>query len=225
MIPYYILKTSNFNTDKESYFCPVQNPIDGIIINPPSTQFKKHPHQIITNYVKYDLTCETLVKKKARALGYEDPFLEFILIADETFYYSQKSDIVILNAKKDVYSKFYQDFKKDYTYSFEKIEVDFKKIIKDRRSLGINGIWLGELPDINLNSLLLLGNNVEDSNQYDQLITAGAKIKNITIIYDFNNEQEKIMITKEGGIILYHHKKETDALVLVEDVYNKLLKF
>ena len=84
-------------------------------------------------------------------------------------------------------------------------------------------MWLGDYPDININSMYLIGHKIEDSTQYQQLINQGVTITNITILYDFNDDIEKIMITKDGGIIIYRQIDETDALLLVQDVCNKLL--
>jgi len=223
MVPYYILGIEAFDITREAYGTDAQRGIQGVNDHEPRTEFNKHESQIIEGYMKYDLRCETFYNHRGRAYGVDRIFERFILISDKHFYYSANSNILIMSTPKDVFNKFYKDFQRDGLFRFKKIEIDFNKIIKNQHALGIEGIWLGKLSDININALLLLGTKIEDSNQYQQLVAGGAQVTNISIVYNYNNKQEKIMITKDGGIILYEHKNETDALLLSEHIYTNLL--
>ena len=224
MDPYYILKCNAFNLETNEYNTRSQLGIDTVKDNAPHTSFRKKDHQIIDGFIKYDLTCETELKKKGRAYGVDDIFQKFIIIDEDTFYYNINNELLILRSNKEVFYKFFNDMKDNKKYSLEKINVDFDNIINNRYSLGIQGIWLGQIPDeINVTTLSMFGCNIEDSNKYNQLLKEGAKIKNLSIIYNYNGNQERIMITKYGGIILYRSMDESDALLLVEDVYINML--
>lgn len=224
MKPYYILEINEFDYDKNEYSTNSQQGIDGIRDNTPTTSFNKRELQILKGFTKYDLTCETSLSKKGRAYGRDDIFERFILIDESAFYASQKHNILILSSRKDIFNKFYNDFKGNKSFIFSKIEVIFKDIIKNRKSLGIQGVWLGEIPDeVNVNTLSMFGCSIEDSTRYNQLLQDGAEIKNLSLVYDYKGNQERIMITKDGGVILYKSLEESDALLLIEDVYTKLL--
>lgn len=222
MIPYYILKSDSFNISLSDYSTSQQSSINSISDCEPVVKFHKLDSQIITGYTKYNLVSESISNKKGRAYGHDYPFEQFISIDENLLYYNSDNKILIFKSSKDVFINFVRAFKKDSYLKFEKIEVDFERIISNANAIGVEGMWLGEIPDININALALLGKRVESSEQYKELKKHGAKISNLTIIYNFKNKQEKIMITKDGGIILYHRREETYALELVRDAYEKL---
>lgn len=224
MYPYYILIPDKFNHRLNSYSTDSQSTILGTVNIDPITKFKKHNQQIIDKYTKYDLTCETLKKQKGRAYGHPDTFDQWIYIVDKCFYYSHDHEVLFLSTPKEIFNKFHKDFTKDDIFSFSKLDVDFKSIIQNQYSHGIEGIWLGKVPDIHISALLLLGNKIESSSNYQEFLQQGSEITNLSIIYNYQGTQEKIMITKDGGIILYKQKDETDALLLIEDIFNNLLK-
>ncbi|WP_353096402.1 hypothetical protein [Tissierella praeacuta] len=224
MKPYYVLRANDFNSNIDNYSTSSQRGVDGLQDNAPHTSFSKKDMQILKGFIKYDLTCETEYKKKGRAYGVDDIFDRFILIEENLFYYDQENEILILSSNKDVFNKFYNDMKDRKNFSVEKIEVNFQEIIKNINALGIQGIWLGEIPDeINVTTLSMFGFNIEDSDKYNQLLKEGAKIKNLSLVYDYRGTQERIMITRDGGVILYKSMEESEALLLVKDVYTNML--
>lgn len=182
----------------------------------------RHKDNLLTGFIKYNLQSEKVVNQTGRT--YDFGFFEsFISIDESSFYFHRESSIFILATRKDLFKAFCKDYKECKFIKFESIEVDFQHIIDDRNSLSIDGIWLGRIDDVNLRALNLLGNHVEDSTTYTDLIERGAEIKNLTILYAFNGKQLRIMITKDGGIILVDSMDESDALALVKDVYETLL--
>lgn len=222
MIPYYILKSDTFDTSLSNHSTSQQSCMDAYGDCEPSVKFNKLDKQIITGYTQYSLISESISKRKGRAYGHDYPFEQFISIDENFFYYNSYNQILIFKSSRSIFSNFTRAFKKDPLLKFEKIEVDFERVIGNANSIGVEGMWLGEIPDININALALLGSKVESSQKYKELKEQGAQISNLTIIYNFKDKQEKIMITKDGGIILYHHREETYALELVRDVYEKL---
>lgn len=222
MVPYYVLTLKNFDTSLQEYSNNQQVGFENMRDCDAITKFSKTSIQILSGYIKYDLISESISKKKGRAYGYTDPFEQFISIDENLFYYCKTNNILIFKSPKDVFSNFIRCFKRDIVLKFDKIDVDFDDIISNANAIGIQGMWLGKIPDLHINALGLLGNKIESSEQYKDLKAQGAVVSNLTIIYNYNGIQEKIMITKDGGIILYHRKEESDALELVRDVYEKL---
>lgn len=223
MVPYYILTTSNFKENVDFHSSSQQAKLESLGDEEPTVSFRKSSIQIIDGYSKYTLTSEFLSEQKGRAYGNKDIFESFISINEDIFYFHKKENVLIFNSKKEVFLNFFKQFKKDVLVSPSKIDVKFDNIITNAKALGVQGIWLGKIPDIHINALALLGNKVESSEQYKDLRQQGAEISNLTIIYEFNNKQEKVMLTKDGGIIFYHHLTETYALELALDIYKNLL--
>ncbi|KIL06620.1 hypothetical protein FDF26_12725 [Clostridium botulinum] len=222
MQAFYVIKSPLFNdTDlntqtQQLAFPKVKN-------NSPCIYFSKNDMQPIKNITKYKLNCETLVNKCGRAYYTEEIFTQFILIEDTCFYYNKDLTLLLFSCNKDTFNTYVKKYSTDANIRLEKILVDFERIIRDQKQLGIKGAWLGKIPDDNLNALAFLGDNVVTSEQYKSIRSNGAEISNLTLIYDYTGEQKTIMITKDGGIILYHHEDETDAINLVQDIYMNLL--
>lgn len=224
MFPYYILKVIDFNKGNFCFNTEYQLGINNVANDGPKTKFEKKEQQILKDFIKYDFSCEMEQNCKGRAFGEERIFEKFILIKEDVFYLSKTNNILIMASNKKTFNKFYKDMQPFKKYSFEKIDINFNKIVKNIKSLGIQSVWLGKLPnDVNVTTLSMYGYNIEDSVKYDQLLKSGAEIKNLSLIYDYNKNQERIMITKEGGVILYRDMDESDALLLIEDVYNNLI--
>lgn len=222
MQAFYVLKAPIFNDcnlDTQSQqlgFNLVQN-------NSPCISFKKVETQPIDNITKYKLNCETVVNKRGRAYYTEEIFTQFILIEDTYFYYNKDMSLLLFSCNKDTFHTYIKKYSTDANMKLEKVQVNFERIIRDQKQLGIKGVWLGKIPDDNINALAFLGPNVITSTQYKEIKSNGAEISNLTLIYDYLGEQKTIMITKDGGIILYHHEVETDSILLVQDIYSNLL--
>lgn len=228
MRPYYILDIQKFDKNINEYSTPSQVGIAGVKDRSASITFKKQKNQMIDSFIKYDLSWEKLLNQKGRAYGIERIFEQFILIEEKVLYYNSDKNIVILSISKEIFNSFAKNFcneKRNSEIIFKKINVDFDRIITHQSSLGIEGVWLGNYADVNIDSLYLLGNQIENSTKYKQFRESGAEIKNLTIVYNFNHKREKIMITKEGGIILYRPLDETDMLKLMVNIYENLLSY
>lgn len=225
MDAYYVLKVLSFNKENPTYTTVQQVGIDGFSDDTPAVSFNKSDNLPINEdtYLKYSLTTEKKVKQRGRANGFSDIFESFIAINNSDFYYCEHEKILILHCSKDAFKQFIKAFEGNNEYSFKKIDVDFESIIVNQHQIGVQGIWLGQLDDVNVKSLLLLGNNLESSTRYQDLKTEGAEISNLTIIYIFENIQRKIMISKDGGVIMYANEKESEALKLVKSIYKNLL--
>lgn len=224
MYPYYIFNVKKFNTNSTHFSTSYQLGISSVENNAPKTSFKKRENQILEKFIKYDFSCEVEQIAKGRAYGEDKIFEKFILIKEDVFYLSKTNDILIMSSNKQVFNKFFKDMKDNEEYSLSKIDINFNNIVKNIKSLGIQSVWLGEIPnDINVTTLSMYGVNLEDSAKYNQLLKSGAEIKNLSLLYDYNEKQESIMVTKEGGVILYRNMDESDALLLVEDVYKNML--
>ncbi|MCI1478088.1 MAG: hypothetical protein LKH93_06755 [Clostridium beijerinckii] len=222
MQAYYIIKCPIFN-DTNLTVNAQQLAIPTVQNNSPSISFKESDNQSINNLTRYELNCETLVNKRGRAYYTEEIFTQFILIEDAHFYYNRNLNLLLFNCNKDMFNTYVKRYGTEPNIKLERICVDFERIIRDQKQLGIKSIWLGKIPDDNLNALAFLGPNVVTSDQYKTVKATGAQISNLTLIYDYSGEQKTIMITKDGGIILYHHEEETDAIKLVQDIYSNLL--
>ncbi len=225
MDPYYILKINRFSEDDENYTTAQQIGIGNFFDDAPSVSFEKSRELDIEkmHYKKYKLTTEKMISQRGRAYATLDVFESFIAITDSSFYYDYNENILILHCSKDIFNQFVAAFKNNNDFKFEKLHIDFEDIIDNQKSTGVMGIWLGKIDDVNVSTLLLLGNNVENSDKYRQLRLSGAEINNLTIIYRFYDTQKKLMITKDGGIILYKNEDESDALMLIKDVYKNLI--
>jgi len=223
MKPYYLLKCAKFDSNIAKYGTPAQLNMSGILDRIAYTKIEKK--QSLKNFFKYKLTCELPQDIRGRAYGHEDIFEGFILIKEESLYYNSPNKLAILSCKKEVFKKFINDFNCSDAYKyfeFKKFDVDFRYILKNQNSLGIEGVWFGDTGDINVEHMYLLGYEIQASEKYEELLRSGAKIKNITIIYKFKDTNHKIMITKDGGVIIYRHLDENDALDLILDVHLNL---
>lgn len=226
MRPYYILQCDLFDTNREAFYTPSQGNLGNISNRKANSLLRKRDGQVIDNFLKYDLTCEIPQIHKGRAYGVDEIFESFILIEEELFYYNEPCRISIFSCSKEIFNRFIHDFSDPECFSyikFNKLNVDFKKIVNNQKSSGVEGVWFGDTGDVNVEHMYLLGNRVETSDKYEDLLASGATIKNLTIIYKYNGDRQKIMITRNGGIILYRSLEETDALALVLDVYQNLL--
>lgn len=224
MYPYYIFKINKFNTNRTSYCTSYQLGIDNVKDDAPKTSFKKREYQVLDGFIKYDLYCEIEKVAKGRAYGVDEIFEKFILIKENVFYMSKVNNILIIASNKQVFEKFFKDLENNNEYSLSKVNIDFNNIVKNIKSLGVQSVWLGKIQDdVNVKTLSMFGVNLEDSTKYNQLLKSGAEIKNLSLLYNFNGKQERIMITKDGGIILYNEMNESDALLLVEDVYKNMI--
>lgn len=111
--------------------------------------------------------------------------------------------MLILSTSKDNFHRFIKRFVNNKAFTFKTIHIDFSAIIDNIYNLGIDSVWLDNLSNANINSIGLMGYKVQNSAEYRDYITSGAAVTNISFIYDFNGQQEKIMISKDGGVILY----------------------
>lgn len=211
MHPFYILDVQNFNTENVSFSTRCQLAIDGVENDAPSTSFKKREFQPLKGYVKYDFSCEIEKTSKGRAYGEDRIFEKFILITEDVFYLSNTNNIFIMASNKQVFNKFFKDMEGNKQYNLNKISINFNSIVKNIKALGIQSVWLGKIPDdINVTTLSMYGFNLKDSAKYAQLLKTGAEIKSLSLLYDYNGKQEKVMITQEGGVILYEKTDESD---------------
>lgn len=225
MIPYYLLKSEDFNTRKiTSLTSTSQAGLDTILDDSPFSSITKNKSiENLRGYNSYDLKTEILKRQKGRAYGNPDIFQNFILIKDDLLFYNKKNNLLILSTSKDNFLQFVKRFEKNNSFTYNTIPINFTSVIDNALNLGTDSVWLGDLGNSNLNSVGLMGHKVQNSNEYQDYIDSGAKVTNLSFIYDFNGQQEKIMISKEGGVILYQSKPINDALTLVVDVYNKML--
>ena len=224
MIPYYLLLSHDFNPKNITTLSSnSQLGIDAISDNTPYSSIRKSPSKGIQGFAEYDLVTETLKRQKGRAYGNSDIFNNFILIKEDVLYYNKTNNLLILSTSKENFHHFIKRFDKNDSFTFQTIPVDFPAIIENALNLGTDCVWLGELENTNINAVGLMGHKVQASTEYQQYINTGAVITNISFIYDYKGTQEKIMISRDGGIILYHSKPRKDALDLILDVYKKML--
>ena len=226
MVPYYIVKTKDFPVDTSEFSTTSQLKLNYSVDGEMGVSFNKRINQELKHFTKYDLLCEMLYKKRGRAYGSNELFNQCILIDEDVFYHDPSENILIVSASKDIFKTFVKKVNaiENSHIQLSFIDVNFESIIANQNALGVSSIWLGELPDVKINSLGMMGTQLESSNQYKQLRAAGATITNITIIFEYNGIQERIMITKTGGIILYTPKDESDALPFIQTVYKIFFK-
>lgn len=229
MKPYYIFKPKNFNVAQKIYDAGKSQMNISTINNittfntDPSTKFIKDDYQNISNIIKYDLHIETKKNDTIRVFGMAGNLEEYILVNEEKIYYSEENDILILSANKQIFNQFSRDFTKHGILNFDNLDIDFKEIIEHRNALGVQSIWWNNLQDdLMINSVGVFGSRIESSDHYNELKASGANIKNLSILYNFHGEMHKIMISEVGGIVLYEHMDNADALPLVNDIYENL---
>lgn len=226
MKPYYVLKKTKFNELLLERSSNTQIDIIDEKYKDPFSSFNRNSMGDLESYVRYDFKTEKKKNQLCRRVGDPEPYEEFIEIFQNCFYLPKLyHDIIIIDAPRQVYQSLLHDFKRDEEFQFEKIAVDFDYIITENSNLGVQAIWLGGLKDANLNTVQLYGNNVNHSLDYQQYLLNGAEIKNLTIFYEYKESQYKIMITRDGGVILFKAPpSDMDALDLICDVNLKLFK-
>ena len=224
VVPYYLLVSKDFNPDKiDTLSSNSQLGMNAVSDDTPYSCFSKSTAKEIDGFKKYDLVTETLKRQKGRAYGKSDVFQNFILIKEDLMFFNPENNLLILSTSKDNFHHFTRRFENNNSFTFETILIDFSSIINNALNLSTDGVWLGSLKNANINAVGLMGHKVQDSNEYQRYIETGAEITNISFVYDYQGQQEKIMISKDGGIILYQSKPLTNALNLVLDVYKKML--
>lgn len=223
MKAYYTLKIDCFNTEMNQLTSDYQLGINNIFDNKPHAYIEKLEIQAISNFIKYDLYCEYKNYSKGRAYGKPEPFDSFIQIFENKFYYNNNDKIAYLCCPRDVYKTFCKIFEKNDYIKYTTIIVDFQKIITNHRCINIQAIWLGDVKtDISVNAINLTGNKLENSSKYQDLLDEGCNITNLTIIYKYFNDEIRVMITKDGGIVFYENIEETEALGISNDIYHNL---
>ncbi|MBS5986462.1 hypothetical protein [Clostridium sp.] len=220
MEPYYILKTKTYTTVPR--LSSAQQLALGERDDQPIVELKLITEPLIEGYDKYKMTSENIEKITGRAYGRNDEFEQFISIRYSDVYYSTNTSCLYFHSKKSLFNQFEKTFNKSVELTYNKVNIDFKNIIDNQNALDIKGIWFGNLLDTNVKSLLLMGNKVEESSKYQDLLTEGT-VTNITLIYNYNGKNLKIMITKDGGIIFYDKINETDALTALDYIYMNLI--
>ena len=224
LVPYYLLKTSDFNVETINHLSSSsQLGLNALSDDTPFSSIQRKDIQNISNFICYDLKTEILKRQKGRAYGNPQTFNSFILIKDDLMFYNPNHNLLILSTSKDNFYKFTKRFDNNNVFTFNLVPINFDAIINDVLNLGTDGVWLGNLENTNINAIGLIGHKIQDSNEYQKYIETGAEITNISFVYNFNGKQEKIMISRDGGIILYQSKPTTDALELVIDVFTKML--
>lgn len=224
MVPYYLLLSPDFNPKNITNLSSnSQIGLDSVSDDTPYSSIRKSTAKGIRGFTEYELVTETLKRQKGRAYGKPDIFKNFILIKEDVMYYNKTNNLLILSTSKDNFHRFIKRFDKNDKFAFQTVPVDFSAIIDNALNLGTDGVWLGELGSTNINAVGLMGHRVQDSTEYQQYIDTGAVITNISFVYDYKGTQEKIMISRDGGIILYQSKPRKDALALILDVYKKML--
>lgn len=232
MKPYYVLETERFDTNKKEFNSGSQMKLDKINNNtiydfePIAKLIKMDEHlQNIDNTIKYNLIVEIEEEKRGRIYGIPGYFDRWIFQNESKAFFLKRNELLILSCNKDSFLEFYNKMTNNSIITLNKLSVDFEKIIENRHSLGIQSIWLTDIPnDVNITSLGIHGNRIEDTNQYNQLKAAGAKITNISICYHYIDKTYPIMITNQGGIILYEYLEDSNALPLIENIYENLFK-
>lgn len=224
MVPYYLLKSADFNPKKIKILnSEAQTGIENILDDAPLSAIEKSSSQCIKNFICYNLKTEILKRQKGRAFGCNDIFENFILIKDDTMYFYKNENLLILCTSKENFIKFTKRFETNEYFTFDTLHIDFSTIIDNAHNLGTDSVWLGNLDNAHLHSVGLMGYKVQNSDEYREHIANGASVTNISFIYNFKGQQERIMISKDGGIILYSSKLAKNALELVIDVYKKML--
>lgn len=230
MKPYYVLETTNFNKEQKVFTSGDQGFINEDIgfesvEFEAGTLFKLDAIQNVDNILKYSLRVEVVENKKGRIYGIDKIFDKWIFIEENKLYYSTENSILIVSSNKSTFDTFYNSMQSNPSLIINKSYIDFDHIIRNKNSLGIVSIWLTDIPnDISISSLGIHGTHIENSNQYSMLKDAGAEVTNLSIRYNFREKEYNVMITRHGGVILYEHLNDSDALPLINDIYKNLFK-
>ncbi len=223
MKPYYILKTIYFNTELDELRSNNQLGISKVMDDKPTVKITKHKRQYISDYIKYNLYSECKVNIKGRAYGNNEIFNYMIQIFENQLYYNFKNDLLYLCCPKEVFNNFCKLLKNNEDIKFNMINVDFQKIIDNQKDLNIQAIWLDNVQnDITVNAISLIGNRLENSSKYIELLNEGCNITNISIVYKYLDKQKKIMITRDGGVVFYDNVPEAEAIEVTNDIYHNL---
>lgn len=224
MIPYYLLSSDNFNAKKIKQLSSTsQRGLDTVSDDAPISSITKNTETNFQGYTCYNLVTETEKHQKGRAYGKDEFFESFILVKNDYMFHNKTNKLLILSTSKSNFNLFNRRFKNNTTFKFNTVNVDFPSLIHNVLNMSTDGVWLGNLDNVNLNSIGLIGREVQDSSEFQKLIECGANITNISLIFNNNGIQEKIMITKDGGIILYQSKDLKDDLNLVVKIYKEML--
>ena len=175
MKPYYVLETENFDIEKKEFDSGSQMKFDTINnftrydLKPSTKLIKMDKYlQNIDNTIKYDLFVEIEEEKRGRIYGVAGYFDRWIFQNESKAYFLKHNEILVLSSNKDSFLEFYNKMTSNSIINLNKLSVDFEKIIENRHSLGIQSIWLRDIPnDMNISSLGIHGNRIENTNQYN----------------------------------------------------------
>ncbi|MCI0452292.1 MAG: hypothetical protein L0Z51_07860 [Candidatus Latescibacteria bacterium] len=107
------------------------------------------------------------------------------------------------------------------SFATEPVEVDFDKVRPQIQH--IKGAWFGEMKAANINSTGLFGPHVDLSKEFKHAEGIG-KLNAVVVLYPFQDSVRTVMITRNGGVLLYDtFETEEAAFELVQDIRAKLL--
>lgn len=224
MLPYYLLYSTDFNPDViHELSSGSQIGIKSLTDDTPYSSIIKSDIQEFPDYITYNLKTETLKKQKGRAYGQTISFDSFILIKNDLMFFNADNNLLLISTSKDNFNKFTKRFANNTSFNFSTVSVNFKSILDSPLNLSTDSLWLDIRESINLNAVGLMGHEVRVSNDFQKYLESGAEITNISFSYNYNGTPVKIMISKDGGIILFQSKPTPEDLPLTIDVYKKML--
>ena len=109
---------------------------------------------------------------------------------------------------------------RDNRFSFVEHKIDLIKMEKDIQP-SITGGHFNELNIADVRAASIFGEGVGGSADWQRYEDSGS-LSAIVFQVPFYGTMQRIMVTKNGGIVIYSNFKEHDALILVEEINEKV---
>ncbi len=193
-----------------------------LIVDPKGNDNKSDKHskitktnQIVLDYEKFLIYHET--DKKLRYRLHERIFNHLIEIHEFNAYYSSSYKRLIIQAPKELACDAIRTFKREKILIAEQKEIDYKLVLE--RAKNVFGNWFGNLPPGRVKTIAIFGDHVDLSNQYSELIEAGAKLKFVILELKINGKLYKIGISKNRGITFYEKLDLLEELELINNIH------
>lgn len=112
---------------------------------------------------------------------------------------------------------------KDNRFSFVENQIDLIKMERDIHP-SITGGHFNQLNIADVRAASIFGEGVAGSIDWQRYEDSGS-LSAIVYQVPFVGTQQRIMVTKNGGIVLYSNFKEHDALILVEQINDRVRNY
>lgn len=152
-------------------------------------------------------------------------FDEFFEPVDFSAFHGNRDKIVIFSAAKDVCRGVYRNVSKSSAeVKLLEMTVDFGAVLERVPFTAFQGAWFRKVSP-KISAAGLHGDDIQSDRWFKRLLVEG-ELSNLTLFWELDGVQHKIMITKSAAVVFVHdfNSDQGIELTVAMDVYERLLK-